>query len=117
MQLHRLAVMLVVVISVGCASPSPASKSGTGSAQPGAPAAPKVLTVGISEDPGNFWDAQTGGGGSGVRELGHMVNSYLATTAADGTATPRLLAELPDVSRGTWRLLPDGGMQTTMSLR
>jgi peptide/nickel transport system substrate-binding protein len=46
-----------------------------------------------------------------------MVNSFLTTTAADGAVTPRLLAELPSVDRGTWSVLPDGGMRTTYKLR
>jgi len=71
----------------------------------------------VSEDPGNIWDAVTGGGGSGVRELGHAVHQFPATTAADGTPVARLIAELPAVDRGTWNVLPGGGMQTTLKLR
>ena len=59
----------------------------------------------------------TGGGGSGVRQLGHAVNQFLATSTADGSPEPRLLAELPSIERGTWKTLPDGGMETTLKLR
>jgi len=49
--------------------------------------------------------------------LGHAVNQFLATTTANGSPEPRLLAELPSIERGTWKTLPDGGMETTLKLR
>jgi len=100
---------------LGC---SPALQSNASQqASPAAPTTPKQLAVAVSEDPGNMWDAVTGGGGSGVRQLGHMVNAFLATTGADGSPVPRLLAELPSIDRGTWRASPDGRMETTLKLR
>ena len=57
---------IVVVLLVGCAGPGgPSSTPGAQADRP-APPAPKHLTVGVSEDPGNLWDAVTGGGGSGA---------------------------------------------------
>jgi peptide/nickel transport system substrate-binding protein len=110
--------LLTLALLAACGPTTPSGGNAPPrSARPAASTAPKVLVVAITEDPGNFWDAITGGGGSGVRELGHMVNSFLTTTAADGTAIPRLLAELPSVDRGTWQVLPGGGMQTTLKLR
>jgi peptide/nickel transport system substrate-binding protein len=82
-----------------------------------APATPKLAVLSISEDPKNFWDGINGGGGSGARELGHLVNQYLAILRPDGTPEPRLLAELPSVDRGTWKLNPDGTMEVTYKLR
>jgi peptide/nickel transport system substrate-binding protein len=74
--------------------------------------------VAINEDPPSFWDVATGGVGSGGgRALLPAVNQFLAVVGADGAAHPRLLAELPSVERGSWRLLPDGGMETTWNLR
>ncbi|HZT08364.1 MAG TPA: ABC transporter substrate-binding protein [Chloroflexota bacterium] len=108
---------LAVAMAAGCAPSRMSEAADSARAARADVSGPKVLNAAITEDPGNFWDALTGGGGSGSRELGHMVNQFLTTTASDGTAVPRLLAELPDVSRGTWRVLPDGGMETTLKLR
>ncbi|MBM2812804.1 MAG: hypothetical protein HW416_3563 [Chloroflexi bacterium] len=115
----KWASLVIAALVLGCApSSSTQSPSRPDAAQPGGPSgAPKALDIAISEDPGNFWDAVTGGGGSGVRELGHSVNSFLATTASDGAPLPRLLSELPAIDKGTWRVLPDGGMETTYKLR
>lgn len=121
MRWNVLAPMLVAAAVLGCAPASGPAGQGAGRQDSGsggaASRAPKQVAVAISEDPGNFWDAVTGGGGSGSRELGHAVNQFLATTASDGTPVARLLAELPSIDRGTWRLLPDGGMETTYQLR
>jgi peptide/nickel transport system substrate-binding protein len=118
MRISAAIILLALVVSAACApaTPSP-GQSPSRSDQAGPAGPPKAVTVAITEDPGNFWDAITGGGGSGVREMGHMVNQFLTTTTADGTAVPRLLSELPSVDRGTWQVLPDGGMQTTFKLR
>jgi peptide/nickel transport system substrate-binding protein len=76
-----------------------------------------VLVAAINEDPRNMWDGINGGGGGGARELGHMLNQYLANIGPDGTAVPRLLAEFPAVDKGTWQVMPDGRMQVTYKLR
>lgn len=91
--------------------------------QPGAPgegglrSGPKIIAIGLDEDVKNIWDAITSGGGSGSRELSHLVNQFLAAIGSDGTPHPRLLAELPSQERGTWRVFPDGKMETTYKLR
>jgi ABC-type transport system substrate-binding protein len=82
-----------------------------------APPAQKTIVLGINEDPGTFWAGITGGGGGGSRQLGHMVNQYLVALQANAQPTPRLLAELPSVDKGTWRVFPDGKMETVWKLR
>ena len=69
----RVALGLVALaVCSACAPVRPPTGQVAQPPQAGA-GAPKVLTVAITEDPGNFWDALTGGGGSGSRELGQMV--------------------------------------------
>jgi peptide/nickel transport system substrate-binding protein len=100
---------------------TPASAPPTGSQQaPGSgtrSSGPKILVASIVEDPKNFWDGTNGGGGSGARELGHLVNQYLAAVMPDGTPQPRLLARLPSVANGDWVVNDDGTMQVTYNLR
>ncbi|HEY3117221.1 MAG TPA: peptide ABC transporter substrate-binding protein, partial [Chloroflexota bacterium] len=78
---------------------------------------PKILVAGNGEDPKNMWDGINGGGGSGAREIGHIVNQYLANILPDGSAVPRLLAELPSQDKGTWKVTPDGKMEVTYKVR
>jgi peptide/nickel transport system substrate-binding protein len=112
-------VLLCVVLLVGCAP------SGTGSNRSGSEpqgqarqsSGPKTLVAAINEDPRNMWDGINGGGGGGAREIGHMLNQYLANIGPDGTPVPRLLAEFPSVQNGTWQVMPDGRMEVTYKLR
>jgi peptide/nickel transport system substrate-binding protein len=71
----------------------------------------------MAEEVTNLWDAIQGGGGTGARELSNTVNQHLVAIRNDGSPTPRLLEELPSIERGTWRVLPDGRMETTFRLR
>src|SRR5213083_3007915 len=105
-----------VLLLAACAPAAP-SQTSPAASRAGQPAALKTLVAAINEDPKNFWDGINGGGGSGSRELGHMVNQYLANITADGTAIPRLLSELPAVDKGTWQLMPDGKMEVTYKVR
>src|SRR5262245_36332471 len=108
--------IVTVVVLVGCGQP-PSSADQTGQPQARAVSTPKNLVMAINEDPRNFWDGVNGGGGSGSREIGHMVNQYLANVLPDGQIVPRLLGELPSMEKGTWRVTPDGKMEVTYQVR
>jgi peptide/nickel transport system substrate-binding protein len=114
-------VAIVALVLAGCAPATPPregapARAGSALGQPAA--TPKTLTVGLDDDLKNIWGVMTeGGGGSDADGIGLVINQSLAENTADGTAQPRLLAELPSVERGTWSVLPNGGMQTTLRLR
>src|SRR5438552_3815158 len=120
----RLGITLIfVIVLAACApaSPSQPAAPNEGAQAPGggraASRAPKTITIGLDEDIKNFWDPITLGGGSGARELANIFNQHLVAITQDGSPTPRLLAELPSFDRGTWKVLPDGKMETTFKLR
>src|ERR1051325_11353651 len=101
---------------VACA-PAGGGAPASGGGQPEQQRAPKLLIAANGEDPKNMWDGINGGGGSGAREIGHIVNQYLANILPDGNAVPRLLAELPSQDKGTWKVSPDGKMEVTYKIR
>src|SRR5678815_1741985 len=110
--------LVVVAVVLASCGPSASSGPGLGQANQGqsqstAPTAPKAIVAAINEDPKNMWDGINGGGGGGSREIGHLLNQYLANIGPDGTPIPRLLAEFPAVDKGTWQVLPDGRMEVT----
>jgi peptide/nickel transport system substrate-binding protein len=109
-------VSLVTLALAACAPPGP-SQTSDAQGRGGQPATPKTLVAAINEDPKNFWDGINGGGGSGARQLGHMVNQYLAVIDSAGVAHARLLAEFPAVDKGTWVVSPDGKMEVTYKVR
>ena len=111
-------VPILAILVTACAPGSPAGQGPqVREGQPPASSGPKSITIAINEDPGNFWSGITSGGGSGARQLGHLVNQYLVALQSDATPQPRLLAEVPAVDKGTWRVLPDGKMEVTYRLR
>src|SRR5438309_385280 len=117
-ELNRLVapVAFLVLILAACAPATP-SQSAQSEARGSQPSAPTTLVAAINEDPKNFWDGINGGGGSGARQLGHMVNQYLAVIDSAGVAHARLLAEFPAVDKGTWKVFPDGKMEVTYKVR
>jgi peptide/nickel transport system substrate-binding protein len=117
-----LVVMLAMLVSACAQAGSTPTGSGTSGGQAPAPSGqastgPKSIVIGLDEDIKNFWEPITLGGGSGARELSNIFNAHLVAITADGSPTPRLLAELPSFDNGTWRVLPDGKMETTYKLR
>src|SRR6266536_1068579 len=115
--MKRVPIWIATMAVLVACSPAASSRGGGAPEQSGVPAGPKILTLAINEDPKNFWDGINGGGGSGARQLGHMVNQYLAVIGSDGTVYPRLLAEMPAVDKGTWTVSPDGRMEVTYKVR
>ena len=58
-----------------------------------------------------------GGGKSGAEELQAMVHRVLAEADEKGAYIPGVAARLPSLDDGSWRLRPDGGSETTWTLR
>jgi len=117
MLLRLNVVAMLGLMLAACAPASPATQGPQGQAQGAGPSGPRILVAAINEDPKNFWDGINGGGGSGARQLGHLVNQYLAVLDSGGTPHPRLLAELPSFEKGTWQVSPDGSMEVTYKIR
>jgi peptide/nickel transport system substrate-binding protein len=114
---------VVAGVLAACAPVNPETRdpTGAGGQSQASPStrggAPRTVMIGMDEDIKNLWESVTLGGGSGARELTNIYNQHLVAITADGSPTPRLLSELPSVEKGTWRVLPDGTMETTYKLR
>lgn len=109
-----IAVMVLLACAPGAGQPT---RGGEGQQASGARQGPKTIVIGMDEEIKTLWDSITLGGGSGARELANVFNQHLVAIRADGSPTPRLLAQLPSFDNGTWRVLPDGRMETTYALR
>jgi peptide/nickel transport system substrate-binding protein len=111
-----LALLLLLVL--GCtAAPQRSQTSGRdGPTSPGsAPAPQKPLVIASSFEPATL--EPPFGQGSGTREFGILLSSYLAFIDVPYQAKPFLATELPTLEAGTWKLLPDGRMETLYKLR
>jgi len=113
--MNVLALSLVFVTACGM---TPPSQGGSSSSRVEATQAPKTLVWAVQQEPTDV-TALSGLGGtrgptSNFRTLAHarlVSDDYTLTPYAD------LALELPSVDRGTWRVNPDGTMETTWKLR
>jgi peptide/nickel transport system substrate-binding protein len=116
----QLSAALACLVVLGACSPAATPGLSAPAQSPGqtsAPAAPKVLTMGILQEPTDFY----GFGGStafgGVVNVPPIALDTLVVANDTGQFQPLLAAEQISVERGTWRLNPDGTMDTTWKLK
>lgn len=106
--------LLLGLLSTGCAAPVAAP----GVDDPGVPIpapAAKSLVVATDTETDGFGD-MFAGGKSGPEQLQVMVHRALAEADDKGTYTPGVATVLPSVQDGTWRILPDGRSETVWHL-
>lgn len=100
-----------------CAPGAPGSETRGGAAEP-ARSGPKVLTIGMQREPETFGTFVGSVGGAGpTTNAAQIVHNYLLVEDDRGVRRPQLALEAPSVERGTWRLNPDGTMDTTWKIR
>src|SRR4051812_33092108 len=109
---------------MACGAPSspPATQSGgTVGDQAARPAAKKTISVAIAGEPKTLSDTinQAGSGGvPGVAEMESMINVGVVYRHGEtGAVLPHLVEAAPTLENGLWKLLPDGRMETTLTLR
>lgn len=108
-----LAVALAVL--AGCAGPvSPGdSRSGAG---PEPPRVTKSVVMGMSGVPFT-WGEMAANGNRFWNPTYTAMHDWLTMITNNGQVVPRLATEVISQERGTWRILPDGRMETTWKLR
>src|SRR5262245_39930677 len=108
-------VLAIVLAASACVSSNRAGDSRDGS-NPGSPPAAKVLTIGVQGDLPDFY----GFGGirsGGVSNVPPIALDTLTVQNDRGEYQPLLAGEQLSVERGTWRVNPDGSMDTVWNLR
>src|SRR5438105_902855 len=115
----RAVLTIGVLLLAGCA-PSRAVERSDGAA-PGvleSPPAPKTLTVvALREPPTLHLDLTPGTTTSGSNQPYLIVHNYLTVRNERWEVLPQLAEEVISTERGSWRLNPDGTMDTTWKLR
>jgi ABC-type transport system substrate-binding protein len=109
-----------LLVSMACATPTSRSDGAAGQA-PSAPVAPKILTISYQARLANFahfTGAGAAGGNiaSGNNNVARIAHNYLAFDD-QGVFRPQIALGLPSVADGTWKVLPDGSMETIWKLR
>lgn len=100
------------ILMSACASP-PVGRSGDSGQAAGGASAPKVLRIGAQREPDNFLRP----GSQGQARILDIAHAELAVLNDRVEPVPRLALEVPSLERGTWRVHPDGTMETVWRLR
>lgn len=107
-----IAALLVAVVLAGCAPADPMSES-AGTAGERKPARTLTMAVAGAESEMNRI-LHAGVNPSAARRT--LFNAGLARTDPQGNPQPYLVDELPRLNNDTWKVLPDGRMETTYRL-
>ncbi len=109
--------ILLLLTLTACAQPAAPSAPASNGATPAetAPRAPRTLVLAIGNEP-EILTAVTGVSGSIAMPL-RLFNAGVALKDERGNAQPYLAEALPQLNTDTWKVFPDGRMETTYRLK
>ena len=111
--------MLLVAVLGACAPTAPTARTDADSAAT-APASsgPKRITAAIQSDPPFLANGMpVAGNQAGLASVVMLYNPGLAAPDRTGALAPVIAERVPSVENGTWRLFPDGRMETTWQIK
>jgi len=106
-----------IAISLLAACGQPGSSAGHSSASGAQPAAPNKLTWILNLEPDGFSELFGGSASTHWRMLYGAMHDFLVVLDNNGDPVPRLATGVPSRETGSWRIDPDGTMETTWRLR
>src|SRR5262245_29348431 len=112
-------IALATTVLAGCASPASRPGAGGGETTP-SQVAPKRLIAAISGEPKTLSQrvSSAGAGGTpGLDALELLFHAGAGRVDDRGVMQPQLAEAIPTVENGGWRLMPDGKMETTWTLK
>jgi len=114
---NRIAPALVVLaVALAACAPRPSPTATETADASRVPAQPTRLTAAILADPPVITPKiEKVLPGSEAMEV--LVNSALAVNAGGGALSPQLAERVPSVENGLWKVLPDGKMETTWTIK
>jgi len=113
---RRLAFLACVLALVGCApAAAPGASSAPSPSQPAPPARPLSILVG--REPLSLSLKALGQASSTIQSTRRLFNASLTLIDANGAPHPYLAEALPQLNTESWRVTPEGRMETTYPLR
>ena len=117
--LTRSAVLLTLLVAACAPASAPrtseAPQAGAGEAAPSQPA--RTLVTAIRVEPETLASRLGQGGGATLTTTRRLFNAHLVLIDQRGEPQPYLAAALPQLNTDTWRVFPDGRMETTYKLK
>lgn len=112
------ALALISMVTLAACAPAPATAPGRGEPGQARPVEPsRTLRVIIRAEPGSLAATILLPTGITTTNQRRLFNAGLTLEDGDGISRPYLAADLPRLNSDTWRVLPDGRMETTYRLR
>lgn len=111
--LVRLSLIALLLVAAGCSGAPPAGTAAPNGVPPARRSAATLVFIARAE-PENL--SQGAIGGSNFTTF-RFFNATLAFRDETGGPRPQLAAELPRLNTDSWRVLPDGRMETTFRLK
>ncbi len=109
-----LAFLLVALVGCG---PTPQSSKSNGPAETPAGRPSQPLVIAVKAEPVSITTRVLGQPGTGLRTFRTLFNAFIAQRDDSGSWQPYLVDPLPVLNTDTWRVFPDGRMETTYRLR
>lgn len=109
----RTSTLCLAIVLMACAAPTRPEAASAGNGQP---SAPKSIVMALPIEPptlgpftitGQFYQ----------HSIYQIVHDFLVIHDDQGQPIPRLAVERPSLEKGTWKVFPDGAMETTWRLR
>jgi len=109
------ALLLVLMVLSGCSSP--AGPQGDISSQLPPSTISRTLVIAIRVEPDSIATRRLGQLGVSITGLKAMFNALIAYIDESGVAHPNIVESLPVLNSDSWRVFPDGRMETTYRLK
>src|SRR5437773_893298 len=113
-----MAGVLVATLTSACASSAATPRGGRAAPDARPPSPPKRIVTVIQGDPHTLYQKMNPSNHiPGIDNLELVVNGPLAQEDKDGVMQLHLAESIPFVESGSWRVFPDGRMETTWKLK
>jgi peptide/nickel transport system substrate-binding protein len=115
----RLLLLALVLTLLGCAGPSGGFQQPTGAsrATEGTQATKRIVAAFQGDVIGLNGRLRRTGPSIGLEPLEEMVNPGMAIVDAKGELRPVLAEAVPSIENGLWKVLPDGRMETSWTVK
>jgi peptide/nickel transport system substrate-binding protein len=113
-----LLIAIVTSLLIGCVGPQASPTAGSSPASQAS--VPRQLVIAIKGDPPTLSDkinSSGAGGVPGVSEVERLIAGALTVRDDKGVLRPSLAVAEPTVENGLWKVLPDGRMEITWTIR
>jgi len=108
-------ILLVVIVLIACSPAGPAASPQQADEARRAAAIQRPLIIGFVTEPDVLEPSMNAG--TGNRDFDALTNAFLAYLNPQQQPVAYLAQDLPSLDSGTWKVFPDGRMETTYTLR